>query len=58
MKSIAAELRVLDRVEDGPAADTISDAWTIVTGWMWGVTPALLFLLIMVTYLLFISRRA
>jgi hypothetical protein len=57
---IAAELLALDRVEDGAAVDAIYNALTIVAGWFdaytWASMLALLFLLVVITFLL-VSRR-
>ena len=57
---IAAELLALDRVEDGAAVDAITNALTIVAGWFdaytWASMLALLFLLVVMTFLL-VSRR-
>jgi hypothetical protein len=60
MTSIAAELWALDHVEDGPAVDAIYNALTTVAGWFdaytWASMLALLFLLVVMTFLL-VSRR-
>jgi hypothetical protein len=60
MRSVAAELWALDRVEDGPAADAIVNALTSVAGWFdaytWASMLALLFLLVVITFLV-VSRR-
>ena len=60
MRSVAAELWALDRVEDGAAVDAIANALTIVAGWFdaytWASMLALLFLLVVITFLV-VSRR-
>ncbi len=58
---MSEELRVLDRLENGLAADAITNVWTTVTGWfdakVWGATLIFLLLLIGGAYLLVVSRR-
>jgi hypothetical protein len=56
-----AELWALDHVEDGPAVDVITNALTIVAGWFdaytWASMLALLFLLVVITFLLAADER-
>jgi hypothetical protein len=57
---IATEPWALEDVEDGPAVDAIANALIAVAGWFdaytWASMLALLFLLVVITFLL-VNRR-